>query len=225
MITKKKKKVIIIISSIVGALSLAVAIPFLILTIRSATIRTNYGYLKSHPTYSQKVEITGFELVEQKISCGYASIEMISTYYGNKITEQELSNKNGGQVSTSSTNGFYKEINRSITGKSFVKHDYLHNDVLLKEVYDSLNIGNPVAIEWAAQYQNEWTLHYSVVTGLDIGSDVVTVYNPYGYIENISVGEFINRTTFDAYSNLPFFLAFGFAYGAFSKNTIFFAIN
>ena len=61
------------------------------------------------------------------------------------------------------------------------------------------------------------------VVGLDLENDIVTVYNPYGYIENVTTKEFISRTTFDAYKNMPLFLNFGFAFGAFHKNTIFYA--
>ena len=94
---------------------------------------------------------------------------------------------------------------------------------MLKEIYGSLKKGNPVVIEWAAKYKEEWTLHFSVITAIDIKNDVVTIYNPYGYIENIKVDEFLNRTSFNAYQNMPIFLNFGFAYGAFGKNTIFYA--
>lgn len=222
---KKKTLAIIIPSAIVGAIALSLAIPFSILGIRSASLKADYTYLKNSAVYSQKVEVTGVELVEQHISCGYASIEMLSNYYGQKITEKELSVKNKGRITTSSSRGFLKEINKSIEGKTFVKHEYLKHDILLKEICISLKDNNPVAIEWAAKYKDEWTLHYSVVTGLDIANDNVTIYNPYGYIENIGVDEFINRTSFKAYEKMPGFLQFGFAYGAFDKNTIFFANN
>ena len=67
----------------------------------------------------------------------------------------------------------------------------------------------------------EWTLHYSLVTGMDIPNDKITVANPYGYIEEISVGEFLQRTSFEAYEKMPLFLKFGFAFGFFEKNTVF----
>ena len=223
MLTKKKKIIILIISSVVAALALAVAIPFSILGIRTAYTSSDYAYLLEDDKYSQKVSVDGVELVTQHISCGYATIEMMSAYYGNRITEDQLSEKNSGAISTSSSNGFLKEINSSISSKNFAKHTYLKNDVLLKEIHDSLKNSNPVAIEWAALYEGQWTLHFSIVTGLDISNDEVTVYNPYGYIENINVKEFISRTTFQSYKNMPLFLAFGFAYGAFDKNTIFIA--
>lgn len=217
-----KKLIIIIVSSIVTALALVVLIPFIVLGVKTSSMESDYSYLKNDEQYSSKVEVNGIELVEQHISCGYASIEMISTYYGNKVSEDDLDAKNKGTVSTSSSSGFLKEISRSIPEKKFVKHNYLKNDKLLKEIYTSLSNSNPVAIEWAAKYEGEWTLHFSVVTGLDIASDNVTVYNPYGYIEDISIDEFIGRTTFKSYQNLPLFLNFGFAFGAFEKNTIFF---
>ena len=221
----KKKGIIILASSLfVGLIGLAVLIPFSILGIRTTSIKNEYAYLKEDANYSTKVQVEGVELVKQHISCGYATIEMLSSYYGNKVSEDDLSNKNKGAISTSSSEGFLKEINASIGNKTFVKRNYLKNDVLLKEIHDTLSKQNPVAIEWAAKDESDaWTLHFSVVTGLDISNDNVRVNNPYGLVENITLKEFIDRTTFEAYKNMPLFLGFGFAYGAFDKNTIFYA--
>ena len=80
-----------------------------------------------------------------------------------------------------------------------------------------------MAIEWAAKFEDEWTLHFSLITGVDYANDNITIYNPYGYIENIKTKEFIDRASFKAYEHLPLFLAFGFAFGSFEKNTIFYA--
>lgn len=218
---KKSKIILIVVSSVVATLALAVAIPFSILGIRTGNLHHDYAYLKDDATYGQKTEVAGLELVTQHVSCGYASIEMISTFYGNKVSEDELDARNKS-ISTSSSGGFLDEINRSIPTKRFGMHSYLNHDAMLKEIHDSLMRNNPVAIEWAAQYEGEWTLHFSVVSGLDLGHDSVTIYNPYGLIENIGLAEFVNRTSFEAYTNMPLFLNFGFAFGAFHKNTIFY---
>lgn len=219
----KKKKIIIIsiVGGIILSLSLAVAIPFIILGVRSNSIKSDYAYLKEDSNYNYKVEINDLKLVTQHVSCGYATIEMISTYYGKKVSEDDLDKKNSS-ISTSSSKGFLNEINQSIPSKNFVMNTYLKNDELLKAIHTSIKNGNPVAVEWAAKYEDEWTLHFSVVSGLDIAGDNVTIYNPYGYIENIHIEEFINRTTFEAYNNMPLFLNFGFAFGAFDKNAIFY---
>ena len=219
---KKPKLIVIIISSVVFALLLVIVIPFSILGIKTSRINNKWDYLKEEATYASKVEVNNLNLVKQEVSCGYATIEMLSEYYGNKVTEKDLDTKNKGGVSTSSTDGFLKEINDSIPNKTFIKKTYLNNDAYLKEIHQSLKENNPVAIEWAALYEEkEWTLHFSIVTALDIAGDNVTIYNPYGYVENIKVDEFLNRTTFKAYKNLPLFLNFGFAFGAFHKNTLF----
>ena len=220
--SKKKKIILGITIGVSTALVLAVLIPFMILGIRTASIKKSYAYLKEDPIYSQKQEVTGIELVKQEISCGYATIEMMSTYYGSKIFEKELSDKNKGAISTSSSDGFLKELRKSIPNEKFVKHSYLDNDVLLKEISIALSDNRPVALEWAAKYEGEWTLHFSLIASIDIKNDNVTVYNPYGYIENITIDEFVSRTTFEAYKNIPLFLNFGFAFGAFEKNTIFY---
>ena len=101
---KKKAKIIIgIIIGVIATLSLVVAIPFTILGIKTSRINKKWDYLKEDINYKEKVEVTDINLVEQHISCGYATIEMLSTYYGNKVSEDDLSNKNRGAISTSSS--------------------------------------------------------------------------------------------------------------------------
>ena len=220
--TKKKKIILGISIGVSSALVLAVLIPFMILGIRTASIKNSYAYLKDDPVYSEKKEVTGIELVKQEISCGYATIEMMSSFYGNKVTEKELSDRNKGAITTQTSDGFLKELRKTIPEQKFVKHSYLNNDVLLKEIVVALSDNRPVALEWAAKYENEWTLHFSLISAIDIKNDNITIYNPYGYIESITINEFIGRTTFEAYKNMPLFLNFGFAFGAFEKNTIFY---
>ena len=219
---KKKRLLISIILTSITAIFLCIAIPFSILAIRTGSLENDYSYLKSDEKYSRKVEIEEIQLVKQHISCGYATIEMMSSYYGNKVTEDDLSNKNNGNITTSSSLGFLNEINKSITGPNFVMNSYMKNDKFLKTIFEALQNNNPVAIEWAAKLEDEWTLHFSVVKALDIGKNNVTILNPYGYVEELTIEEFLNRTSFNAYKNMPLFLNFGFAFGAFDKNVVFY---
>ena len=227
MENKKSRKTLIIIicATLIGVIVLTLVIPFAVLGARSASIDSDYAYLKDDPNYNGKAEVPGVDLVTQHISCGYATIDMMSAFYGDKVTEDDLSDRNHGAISTQTSNGFLKELNRTVGGKSFVKRSYLKSDAFLKDIYASLAGGHPVAIEWAALYENAWTLHFSLVTGLDLANDNVTVYNPYGVIENVSLEEFISRTSFKSFERMPAFLSFGFAFGAFEKNTIFFCGN
>ena len=82
-------------------------------------------------------------------------------------------------------------------------------------INDSLKKNRPVAVEFAAKFEDEWTLHWSIVTGMD--KDKIYLNNPYGYKEEISYSEFIGRTTFQSFENMPIFFHFGFAFGLFRK--------
>ena len=216
-----KRVIVISVSALVGAVVLAIAIPFTVLAVKTANIKNDYAYLIEDAKYKTAVEVEGLEHVTQEISCGYATIEMMSAFYGERVSEETLSERNNGAITTSSSSGFLDEINKTIKDKVFKKSSYLKNDELLKEIHDSLSSNNPVAIEWAAKYKDEWTLHFSVISALDLEGDNIVVYNPYGYIENLPIDTFIGRSTFEAYEDMPLFLNFGFAFGAFEKNTIF----
>lgn len=211
------KKLVILFFSILITIALALVIPFIILDVKSNIINNDYNYLFEENKIVD-VKIEDVPLVKQEISCGYAIIEMLSDYYGDKVSENELYEKNNSNVSTSTTSGFVKEINNTIQSLESKPYIYLKNDELLLTINQSLLNNKPVAVEFAALLDNEWTLHWAIVTGMDQNN--IYINNPYGYKEEISYEEFISRTTFNAFANMPLFYYFGFAYGMFSKNTI-----
>lgn len=112
-------------------------------------------------------------------------------------------------------------MNKQFPQYSTTMYKYLSNIELIDKVYNSLLNGIPVPFEWAAKYNDEWTLHDSLIIGIDIPNDRIVIANPYGYIEDLTIKEFIDRTSFEAYENMPIFLKLGFAFGIFEKNTIF----
>ncbi|MCR4649837.1 MAG: C39 family peptidase, partial [Lachnospiraceae bacterium] len=153
-------------------------------------------------------------------SCGYAVIEMFGAWSGHDVPEDKLYSEYG-RVVTSTGKSFAAEMNKQFPEYETSMHKYMKNSELIDAVYESLENGMPVPIEWAALYGDVWTLHYSLITGMDIPNDKVYIANPYGYNEEISIEEFLLRTSYEAYENMPWFLKMGFAFGIFEKNTIF----
>ena len=149
-----------------------------------------------------------------------AVIEMFSAWDGGNITEESLYDEYG-KVVTSTGQSFCDEMNKQFPGYKTTMHKNLTDSELLTEVHRSLEAGVPVPIEWAAKSGQEWTLHYSLVAGMDARGDKVTVANPYGYVEELSLAEFLSRTSFEAYDDMPLFLKLGFAFGIFEQNTVF----
>lgn len=172
--------------------------------------------------YQMPVEAAGVGIIKQEISCGYACIQLISQWSGGGITEQKLYDYYGGIV-TSTGKSFEEEINRQIPSYQIKIYKNLKNTEIIDYVYQSLRDGIPVPCEMAAYYteKESWTLHYVIITGMDISNDRVTVSNPYGYMGVYTLAEFLNATRFDSYKKMPIFLKLAFGIDIFEKNTIF----
>ncbi|MFA9466066.1 MAG: C39 family peptidase [Velocimicrobium sp.] len=195
---------------------------FLLVRVERKTdlINDDFSAVFDDDKYSKAIRINNITLIQQKVSCGYATIEMFSDWSGGDITEKTLYD-NYGKVVTSTGTSFCKEMNKQFPQYETTMYSYLTNRELIDKVYDSLANGIPVPFEWAAEYGDTWTLHYSLIVGMDVENNKITVANPYGYYEELSFDEFLDRTRFDAYENIPFYLKLAFSLGLFEKNTVF----
>lgn len=218
--TKTVKITILIISSVIIATALVLGIAFANLSIKTNKIDDDYSYIYTSEKYSKAVKVDNIEVIKQEVSCGYAVIQMFSDWNNGNITEKDLFNKYG-KVVTSTGNAFCKEFNNQFPEYDTKIYKYLKNSELIDKVYDTLASGIPVPFEWAAKYNGIWTLHYSLIIGMDIQNDKITVANPYGFIESLSVKEFLDRTSFKAFENVPFYYQLAFSFGIFEKNTVF----
>ena len=188
--------------------------------IRTRLMQDDYSSIYDNEKYKTPIIIENVEVITQDISCGYAVIEMFSAWNGGDVTEESLYNQYG-KVVTSTGNKFCQEMNKQFPEYKTEIHKYLKNTEFIDIMYDSLAAGMPVPFEWAALYGDQWTLHYSLIVGADIPNDKITVANPYGYYEEITVEELLARTSFEAYEDMPLFMKMGFAIGLFEKNTIY----
>ena len=214
------KKAIRIILVLIALIIVALTGLLVKLRIKTNKILTDYSLIYENEKYSTPVSAEGVEVITQDVSCGYACIEMFSKWNGGNLTEEDLYEEYG-KVITSTGNKFCEEMNKRFPEYTTTIHKYMTNTELIDAAYENLSNGIPVPFEWAAKFDGVWTLHYSLLTGMDIPSNRVTIANPYGYVEEISVDEFLQRTSFEAYENMPFYFKLAFAAGVFEKNTIF----
>ena len=217
---KIKKIVLISTCTLILIVIIVAVVSLLILKSRTNGIQDDYSYVYYDQKYSDPVYIEGIKTIKQDVSCGYAVLEMLSSWAGGNITEESLL-ESYGRVVTSTGQSFCDEMNKSIPEFSTRMKKWLKNSEFIDTIYEILSNGIPVPIEWAAESDGLWTLHYSIVIGADIPGDSIIIANPYGYIEDISFEEFLERTTFEAYTDMPLFLKLGFAFGVFEKNTLF----
>ena len=220
MKNKRIKRIVICIASFIGILVAIMLVALAFLQIRTRAIQDDYSSVYSDEKYQTPIMIDGVHVIKQDVSCGYAVLEMFSSWSGHSVTEKSLY-KEYGKVVTSTGKAFCQEMNKQFSEYTTTMNKYLKNAELIDAVYENLSAGRPVPIEWAALYGDEWTLHYSLIIGADIPGDRITVANPYGYMEELTVAELLNRTSFEAYEKMPLFLKLGFAFGIFEKNTVF----
>ncbi len=214
------KKTIRIILIFLAVIVLALAGLLIKLKVQTDKILTDYSSIYEDDKYKTPVYVEGIEVITQDVSCGYACIEMFSSWNGSNLTEEDLYAEYG-KVVTSTGNKFAEEMNKRFPEYTTTIHKYLTNTELIDAAYENLANGVPVPFEWAAKYGEVWTLHYSLIIGMDIPNDKITVANPYGYVEELSVDDFLQRTSFQAYEKMPLYFKLAFALGIFEKNTIF----
>ena len=219
---KKGLKITLIIIGVILLILLNVCVgAILINNDKTKKMLDDYSNIYTNDKYQEVVSVDNLNYIKQDVSCGYAVIEMFAKWRGNEeITEKYLYDKYG-KVVTSTGKSFEEEMNKQFPEFKTTMYKNLKSSELIDKVYDSLLKGVPVPFEWAAKYEDKWTLHYSIVTAMDIPNDKVTIMNPYGYEENISIKEFIDRTSFEAYDHMPIIFKLGFAFNIFEKNTIF----
>lgn len=214
------KKLLKIVGGIL-VLFISIAVVLLIISgIRTRLTQDDYSKVYVDEKYQAPVKIENIEVITQDISCGYAVIEMFSAWNGGDITEESLYDQYG-TIITSTGKKFCEEMNKQFPEYKTEMHKYVKNTEFIDIMYETLASGKPVPFEWAALYGDEWTLHYSLIIGADIPNDKITVANPYGYYEELTLEELLERTSFQAYEDMPLFMKMGFAIGMFEKNTIF----
>ena len=217
---KRRKKIVSVILLFAGSLIVLAAVALGILQIRTNRMMDDYSSVYVNEKYQTPVMIDGVNVIKQDVSCGYAVLEMFSSWSGHSVTEESLY-RQYGKVVTSTGKAFCREMNKQFPEYTTTMNKYLKNAELIDAVYENLSAGIPVPIEWAALHGDVWTLHYSLIIGADIPGDRITVANPYGYMEELTIAELLNRTSFEAYEKMPLFIKLGFAFGIFEKNAVF----
>lgn len=221
MIKRRSIKIAItILFSIIMIVLAAMVIALAINNNKTSKLHDDHSKIYADNKYSDVLYVEGIDVIKQDVSCGYAVIEMFSSVTGEEIMEEQLFDEYG-KVVTSTGNAFCDEMNKRFPNYETTMYKYLSDCEVIDMIYNSLEKGMPVPCEWAALYDGAWTLHYSLVIGMDVQNDKITVANPYGYIEELSIRKFLERTSFESYDNMPIYLKLAFAFGVFEKNTVF----
>jgi hypothetical protein len=186
----------------------------------------DYSEVLQDGHFSSDVTVTGINAIKQEISCGYAVIEMLAKWQNKQITEETLSNQNNGKISTAMGSGFLNEMTRQFPEWKVTRRVNQTNTEMLKKIHASLADGFPVPVEFAAKDTSDnWTLHFGLVTAMDLRTNEIVVQNPYGYEETYTTQRFIAAARYEIYKNMEWYFKIGFNMGIFNKNTFYIITN
>jgi hypothetical protein len=140
-------------------------------------------------------------------SCGITTVAVASNYFNNTsytindyIKKYAIGSSSGGNM----TDWLQHEMpNKTVTYK-----DGVTAGELIRDIHVSLSNGNPVVIMFGAENPyNEpyYDFHASVVYGLNLNNESIIIANSYGYSEEISLIDFLNKMSYTEISKYPLF--------------------
>ena len=140
--------------------------------------------------------------------CGISSVAIMSNYYNNTNYEvNDLINKCNANKGAS-YDDIKKWLQLELPGKNIVFESNVDNEEMIRSIHNSLNNDNPVLIFFGAQNPFNkpfYDFHASVVYGIDLDNETITIANTYGYIEKTSLVDFLNRMSFTEIDKYPLF--------------------
>jgi len=144
------------------------------------------------------MELDGLTIKAQPDSttCGITTVAVISNYYNDTDFEaNDLMAKHGSKGTTDMAELLEKEL----PGKTIAFKSNVTNEEMIRDIHASLKSNDPVAVYFGAPNPfNEpyYDSHGSVVCGIDLENESITIGNSYGYREVISLVDFLNRMSY-----------------------------
>jgi len=174
----------------------------------------------------RNIELSGISIKTQPnaYTCGITTVTVVSNYFnGTDFEVNDLIKKydasNGSAVS---------DMKKWLTGElpeNIIVHKANEtNEEMIKNIHASLNDNNPVVIFFGSPNPYDkpyYDFHGSVVYGIDLDNQTITIANSYGYREETSFVDFLNRMSYTEIDNYPTVQQFQIKRNRQDRNTYF----
>jgi len=154
------------------------------------------------------IEISNVSIKKQPdaYTCGITSVAVMSNYFnGTNYEVNDLITKY--KASNGSTiDDMKKWLAGELPGKNIVYKSNGSNEDMIRNIHTSLYNNNPVVILFGSPnpYNKPYyDFHGSVVYGINLDSQTITIANSYGYREETSLVDFLNRTLYTQLDKYP----------------------
>jgi len=208
--TKTKKYLLVIIPiSLIGLSALMLTLTFLGLranrTKAGIFINTNEFAIESLQPRVINLDKVSVKSHPVDGYCGISTVTVMSNFYNNTDYEPADMITKYNTKGTSG-NDMMMCLEGELPGKTITYKSNGSKEELLRDIHASLHSNNPVIITFGAPNpfnQPYYDFHGSVVYGIDLDNQTITIANVYGYIEEISFADFLNRMSYTEIENYP----------------------
>ncbi len=157
------------------------------------------------------IALDGFLIKAQpdSFSCGITTVTNLSNYVNKTNYDvQDLIDKYASSKGSSSDEDMTGWLQGELPGRTISYKTNVTNAEMIRDIHASLKNNNPVVVCFGAPNPyNEpyYDFHASVVYGMNLDVETITIANSYGYSEEISLVEFLNRMSYTETNKYPFF--------------------
>jgi hypothetical protein len=157
-------------------------------------------------------------------TCGLCSMSLVSTYLGHSIEENEIPPSLLLRLAKGFPPADFPTGLRKLLPGYDVELTSLPSEKIPGVLRKQLENGLPVPILFATPNDfkpENIVIHYSVVTALDPENATVTLSNPFGYLQNLSLKALLEQMAFLNFPRKPFTTRLALFLGALKPNTLF----
>ena len=144
------------------------------------------------------------------LSCGITTVTMMSNYYHHADLEATALIERY-DTKGNSYDDMISALREEIPGRAVTLRTNATDEEMIRDIHASLNGSDPVMISFGSRNPyNEpyYDFHASVVYGMDLERETITIANAYGYSEEVSLVDFLNRMSYTETKKYPLFQQF-----------------
>ena len=139
-------------------------------------------------------------------TCGITAVTVISNYYNSTNYEVDDLAKKYNASNGVTVNDMKKWLQGELPGKNIVYETNGTNEDMIRNIHTSLHNNSPVVIFFGSPnpYNKPYyDFHGSVVYGINLDNETITIANSYGYREETPLADFLNRMLYTEIDKYP----------------------
>jgi len=157
-------------------------------------------------------------------TCGITTVTVVSNYFNGTDLEVDDLIRKYNASNGSSVNDMKKWLAGELPERTVIHESNGTNEEMIVNIHVSLSNNNPVVIFFGSPNPYDkpnYDFHGSVVYGINLDNQTITIANSYGYREETTLVDFLNRMSYAEIDKYPLVQQFQIRRNRQDRNTYF----